>query len=186
MEAHRPNWDEYFMTLAVIASSRSTCLRGCIGAVLVKDNRVLSTGYNGSPAGQPHCLDVGCLQDERGKGCLRTVHAEQNAIAWAARHGISLAGCTCYLSSYTPCLACANLLVQVGCQRVVYRTLYRDERALTVLRDADIELVEFKGQLVDVGSALQMHDEAMTRSSAGGCSCGSGGSPAPDERTHGA
>ncbi|MBP7562066.1 MAG: hypothetical protein KBA64_16490, partial [Armatimonadetes bacterium] len=71
-------------------------------------------------------------------------------------------------------------------QRVVYRTLYRDDRALTVLRDADIELVEFKGQLVDVGSALQMHDEAMTRSSAGGCSCGSGGSPALDERTHGA
>ncbi|MBD3174407.1 MAG: hypothetical protein GF320_04455 [Armatimonadia bacterium] len=163
MDGHRPNWDEYFMTLAVIASSRSTCLRGCIGAVMVKDNRVLSTGYNGSPAGQPHCLDEGCLQDERGKGCLRTVHAEGNAIAWAARHGISLTGCTCYLSSYTPCLACANLLAQVGCVRVVYRTLYRDERALKVLHDAGIELVEFTGRLVDVDQALTMHDDAVCR-----------------------
>lgn len=171
MEGHRPNWDEYFMTLAVVASSRSTCLRGCIGAVLVKDNRVLSTGYNGSPAGQPHCHDMGCLQDERGTGCLRTVHAEGNAIAWAARHGISLAGCICYLSSYTPCLACANLLAQVGCVRVVYRTLYRDERALKVLRDAGMELVEFDGQLVDVESALGMHDDAVARSQADGRPC---------------
>lgn len=157
------------MTLAVIASSRSTCLRGCVGAVLVKDNRVLSTGYNGSPAGQPHCLDVGCLEDERGKGCLRTVHAEGNAVAWAARHGISLAGCTCYLSSYTPCLACANLLVQVGCVKVVYRTVYRDDRALGVLQGAGVELVEFQGRLVNVEEALCMHDEAMVRSQDSTC-----------------
>jgi dCMP deaminase len=157
----RPNWDEYFMTLAVIASSRSTCSRGCIGAVLVKDNRVLSTGYNGSPAGQPHCLDEGCLQDQVGGGCLRTVHAEQNAIAWAARHGISLEGCTCYLSSYTPCLACANMLAQVGCRRVVYRTLYRDDRALAVLQGAGIEMVEFTGALAHVEDALDRHQAAV-------------------------
>lgn len=160
---HRPSWDEYFMTIAVIASSRASCQRGRIGCVFVKDNRLLSTGYNGSPAGQPHCIDdeVGCLQDEPGGACLRTVHAEQNAIAWAARHGISLAGCTCYLSSYTPCLACANMLAQIGCVRVVYRTLYRDERALGVLRAAGMDLVEFTGQLVDPDEAVRWHEEAV-------------------------
>jgi len=129
--------------------------------VLVKDNRVLSTGYNGSPAGQPHCLDVGCLRDEVGGGCLRTVHAEQNAIAWAARHGISLEGCTCYLSAYTPCLACANMLAQVGCESVVYRTLYRDDRALAVLAGAGIKMVEFTGDLVHVEEALERHQTAV-------------------------
>ncbi len=159
----RPSWDEYFMTLAVIASSRATCNRGRIGCVFVKENRVLSTGYNGSPAGQPHCIEpgVGCLQDERGAGCLRTVHAEQNAIAWAARHGIPLAGSTCYLSSYTPCLACANLLVQIGCVRVVYRTLYRDERALGVLRAGGVELGQFEGKLVNPDDAIAWHNEAV-------------------------
>ncbi len=164
----RPTWDEYFMTLAVIASSRATCNRGRIGCVFVKENRVLSTGYNGSPAGQPHCTEpgVGCLQDERGTGCLRTVHAEQNAIAWAARHGIPLAGSTCYLSSYTPCLACANLLVQIGCVRVVYRTLYRDDRALGVLRAAGIELSQFDGKLVNPEEAIAWHDEAVAQAKA--------------------
>lgn len=160
MHDHRPTWDEYFMTLAVIASSRSTCNRGMVGCVLVKDNRVLSTGYNGSPAGQPHCIEVGCLQDGPDSACLRTVHAEQNAIAWAARHGISLAGCTCYLSSYTPCLACANMLAQVGCVRVVYRTLYRDERALAVLRDAGMELVAFRGEMIVPDEVLKRHRSA--------------------------
>jgi dCMP deaminase len=145
----RPDWDEYFMTLAVIASSRSTCNRGHIGAVLVKDNRVLTTGYNGSAAGQEHCCDVGCLQDRQGGPCMRTVHAEANAIAWAARHGIPILGCTLYISHYTPCLACAYLLAQVGCREIVYRTLYHDERALGVLSAADIALREFTGMLVE-------------------------------------
>lgn len=159
---HRPSWDEYFMTIAIIASSRASCNRGRIGCVLVKDNRLLSTGYNGSPAGQPHCTDeCGCLLDHPGGGCLRTVHAEQNAIAWAARHGISVAGCTCYLSSYTPCLACANMLAQIGCVRLVYRTIYRDERALDVLRGAHVELVEFSGELVDPPAAIAWHEEAV-------------------------
>jgi dCMP deaminase len=164
---HRPSWDEYFMTIAVIASSRATCNRGRIGCVLVKDNRILSTGYNGSPTGQPHCIDdeVGCLQDQPGSGCRRTVHAEQNAIAWAARHGISLAGCTCYVSSYTPCLACANMLAQIGCTRVVYRTLYRDERALGVLSEAGMELQEFDGDLVDPQAAVRWHEEAVEAAS---------------------
>ena len=150
----RPNWDEYFMTLAVIAASRSTCNRGHVGAVLVKDNRVLCTGYNGSPMGQRHCDEVGCLQDEPGGPCKRTIHAEANAIAWAARHGISVQGCTAYISHYSPCLACAYLLVQVGCREVVYRVLYHDERSLSVLRDAGVKLRAFEGELVDPSEVL--------------------------------
>ena len=137
MEAHRPNWDEYFMTLAVIASSRSTCLRGCIGAVLVKDNRVLSTGYNGSPAGQPHCLDVGCLQDERGKGCLRTVHAEQNAIIQAAVHGVSSEGSMIYVT-HQPCFTCAKMIINAGIARVMYADGYPDELARQILAEARV------------------------------------------------
>ncbi len=142
------------MTLAVIAASRSTCNRAHVGAVLVKDNRVLATGYNGSVHGQPHCEDVGCLQDEPGGPCRRTIHAEANAVAWAARHGISIEGCTAYLSHYTPCLSCAYLLAQVGCKRIVYRNLYHDERALQVLRECGIELVKFEGELVDPREVL--------------------------------
>lgn len=150
----RPGWDEYFMTLAVIASSRATCNRAHIGAVLVKDNRVLTTGYNGSPAGQCHCTEVGCLQDEPGGPCRRTIHAEANAVAWAARHGIAVQGCTLYISHYTPCLACSYLLAQVGCREIVYRTLYHDERSLQALSDAGITLRQFEGELVDPADVL--------------------------------
>lgn len=142
------------MTLAMIAASRSTCNRAHVGAVLVRDNRVLATGYNGSVHGQPHCEDVGCLQDEPGGPCRRTIHAEANAIAWAARNGISVQGCIAYLSHYTPCLTCAYLLAQVGCRKIVYRDLYHDQRSLQVLHDAGIELVEFSGELISPQDVL--------------------------------
>ena len=168
----RPSWDEYFMDIVSLVARRSTCLRRNVGAVLVKDKRLLTTGYNGAPSGLRHCLETGCLREqmnissgERHELC-RGLHAEQNAIAWAARHGIPLAGSTCYLSSYTPCLACANLLVQIGCVRVVYRTLYRDDRALGVLRAAGIELSQFDGKLVNPEEAIAWHDEAVAQGKA--------------------
>jgi len=151
----RPSWDEYFMTLAVITSSRATCNRAHVGAVLVKDRRVLCTGYNGSVEGQEHCCDVGCLQDEAGGPCKRTVHAEANAIAWAARHGISVRGCTLYVSHYTPCLSCAYLLAQIGCAEIVFRTIYHDQRSLDVLDAAGIAMRQFEGDLVEPGHVLE-------------------------------
>lgn len=126
---HRPDWPEYFLRIARTVASRSTCLRipDGLGAVLVRDNRVLSTGYAGSVRGQPHCEDegVGCLLDSRTLGCVRTVHAEQNAILQAAQHGVSIKGATCY-STMSPCWDCMKALVNGGVVSVVYEVEYRD------------------------------------------------------------
>lgn len=113
----RPEWDDYFMQLALLASTRSTCTRRRVGAVLVREKHVLSTGYVGSPAGMPHCLDVGCLMED-GR-CIRTLHAEQNAILQAAQHGIATCGATLY-TTCRPCTVCARIIVGAAIVRVVY------------------------------------------------------------------
>lgn len=145
----KPSWDEYLMAFAVLAASRSTCCRGSVGCVLARDSRILATGYNGPPQGGFDCR--GGLEPE-GKcrrtgdgGCVETVHAEQNAVAYAARYGVDLTGCTAYLSSYSPCLSCAKLLIQCGCKRVVYGQEYRDPQPLAFLDAAGVERVEFFG-----------------------------------------
>lgn len=120
----RPSWDEYFLRIAALVATRSTCNRKQVGVVLVRDNYVLSTGYGGSIAGQPHCIDVGCLIGHDGTGCIRTVHAECNAILQAARHGVSTQGATCY-STLSPCSACFKMLANAGIVRIVYAEEYR-------------------------------------------------------------
>ncbi len=142
----RPDLDSYFMEIARVVATRSTCLRQKVGAVIVKDKRILATGYNGAPAGLPHCEEVGCLREklnvpsgERHELC-RAVHAEQNAIIQAAVHGVSIAGGTLY-TTHQPCIMCAKMIINAGIKRVVYGKKYADERGLEFLREAGIEVV---------------------------------------------
>lgn len=120
----RPSWDEYFLRIAAVVASRSTCCRKQVGALLVKDNQILSTGYAGSIAGQPHCIDVGCEIEPGGVKCVRTVHAECNAILQAAMHGVSTQGATLY-STLSPCVDCFKMLANAGVIRIVYDEEYR-------------------------------------------------------------
>ena len=141
----RPTWDEYFMNLALQTAKRSTCPRAFVGAVLVKDKRIISTGYNGSPAGLPHCTEVGCQMRNLNSGknqvehCVRTVHAEQNAIIQAAIHGISTKGSILYVT-HQPCHLCAKMLVNAGVEKIIYNATYKNEDAESVLKDAKIPM----------------------------------------------
>lgn len=140
----RPSWDEYFMMMARdVVSQRATCLRRKVGAVIVRDKRILTTGYNGSPPGMPHCTDVGCQIVEG--HCIRTIHAEQNAIAQAALHGISTQGATIYVSA-APCINCAKLLIAAGVERVVYADKYTDSYGEEILLDKGIDLEQYTGR----------------------------------------
>ena len=136
--AWRPDWDTYFLKLAMLASERATCPRMHCGCVLVKDNHVLSTGYNGSLPGTPHCYDVGCLVVDN--HCVRTNHAEMNAICQAARHGMALAGATAYVTNL-PCTACAKALIAVGIIRVVIFSDYHDSLAEHFFQESGVKLV---------------------------------------------
>lgn len=130
----RESWDMYFMKLAEMIASRGTCLRKKVGCVLVRNNRIIATGYNGSPPRQPHCLDVGCEMEDG--HCVRTVHAEANAILQAAGHGVSLDGVTCYTTA-SPCYICAKQLVSIGCTKVVFGEPYReDNRAIQLFESS--------------------------------------------------
>ncbi len=142
----RPDIDTYFMNIAKVVAKRSTCLRQNVGAVIVKDKRILSTGYNGAPTGLPHCLDIGCLREElniasgeRHELC-RAVHAEQNAIIQAAVHGVSIAGATLY-TTHQPCIMCAKMIINAKINKVVYGKKYPDERGLEFLKEANIEIL---------------------------------------------
>lgn len=145
MSRNRPDWESYFMELAQIAAKRSTCLRRQVGAVMVRDRRVLSTGYNGAPRGLAHCEDVGCLRQLRGIASgkevelCRGVHAEQNAIVQAALGGISLEGAELYVTLF-PCVICAKMLINAGVKRICYQEGYPDELSAQLLAEAEIEL----------------------------------------------
>jgi dCMP deaminase len=134
----RPSWDEYFMAIARAVATRATCSRRSVGAVIVKDKRILATGYNGAPVGMRHCdhTDGGDMRDGH---CARSTHAEQNALVQAARHGTSIAGGTLYCTD-NPCLTCAKLLINAGIVRVVYEAAYPDELAAAMLGEAGIAL----------------------------------------------
>ncbi len=126
------------MAIAKIIAARGTCDRLYAGAVLVKDNRIISTGYNGSPPGLPHCIDVGHLLEEG--HCVRTIHGEHNAILQAAVHGgTSTVGSTMY-SKYNPCIHCTKYVIAAGIKRVVVGKIYRNEKAVEMLRDAGIQV----------------------------------------------
>jgi dCMP deaminase len=144
----RPSWDDYFLELADAASSRATCDRGKSGCVIVRDKQVLATGYVGSPTGLPHCDEVGHLMKkviqengEISEHCVRTVHAEQNAICQAAKRGISIEGATFY-QRMTPCRTCAMMLINCGIKKIVCEHRYQlAEESEQLLAEAGIELV---------------------------------------------
>jgi len=144
----RPDWDSYFMMMAYLVSLRSTCLRRRVGAVLVKDRRILATGYNGAPKGLPHCDVVGCVREklgvppgERHELC-RGLHAEQNAIIQAAAFGVSTKGATLYTTTF-PCVICAKLIVNAEIKEVVYDSDYEDPLAGEILKQANVKVRRF-------------------------------------------
>ena len=138
VEIQRPNWDKYFMNIANEVAKRSTCERAQVGAVIVKEKRILTTGYNGSPRGLPHCSEVGCLMDN--VHCVRTLHAEQNAIIQAALHGIITEGATIYVT-HQPCFLCAKMIINAGLVQIVYDKEYPDDRSREFLEQAGVKLI---------------------------------------------
>lgn len=145
----RPNWDEYFMTMAVVASMRGTCDRRYVGCVIVStDNQVVCTGYNGSAPGAPHCCDEGVGHLMHDGHCVRTIHAERNAIAQAAKHGKSTDGCKIYVTTH-PCPGCLVLLAAAGIHHIVVLEAYHeeeDEVSAILARDARIHIEEYEGE----------------------------------------
>jgi dCMP deaminase len=145
----RPSWDEYFLEMAELVSKHATCLRRKVGAVIVRDKRILSTGYNGAPRGLAHCLDIGCLRDklkipsgQRHELC-RGLHAEQNALVQAALHGMSVKGASLYITNL-PCIICAKMIINAGIIEVVIKDGYPDKLTKVFLRDAKIKLRRVK------------------------------------------
>lgn len=134
----RISWDRYFMNVARVVSSRATCQRKYVGAVIVRDRTILSTGYNGSIRGMPHCSEVGHMMDEG--HCVATIHAEMNAIIQAARNGVRLEGGAIYITA-SPCWSCFKALANAGIQRICYGEFYRDERSFKVAEQLGIEMV---------------------------------------------
>lgn len=133
----RPDWTEYFLQIALDVATRATCDRKHVGCVLVRDQRILATGYNGSIVGLGHCDDEGHMMDEG--HCVRTVHAESNAIAHAARHGVRIEGAAAYVTA-SPCWLCFRLLANAGVQQIHFGEFYRDERIFSAAAKAGIAL----------------------------------------------
>ena len=148
----RPSWDEYFVEIARQVATRSTCLRRSVGALIVRDKRILSTGYNGAPRGLEHCDVVGCLREKLGipsgqrQEICRGLHAEQNAIIQAALHGVSVEGGTIYVT-HQPCITCAKMIINSGIVRVVCANAYPDELARQMLDEAGVELTVWEAPL---------------------------------------
>lgn len=146
----RPGWDEYFMKLATEVVTRTTCLRRGVGAIIVKDRRILATGYNGVPTGLAHCSETGCLRQQLGipsgqrHEICRGLHAEQNAIIQAARYGTNIAGSSIYITTQ-PCSVCAKMLINAGVVEIIYKDPYPDELAMALLKESGIELRIFEG-----------------------------------------
>ena len=146
----RKSWDEYFMEIAEIVKTRSTCLRRQVGAVIVKDNRIITTGYNGAPSGLRHCTDIGGCERERlhipsgqRHELCRALHAEQNAIIQAAKLGVSIDGATLYCT-HQPCVICAKMIVNSGISRVVYGEGYPDEFAMQMFDMAGVKIERYE------------------------------------------
>ncbi len=145
----RPSWDEYFMQIACLISRRSTCLRRKVGSVIVKDKHVLTTGYNGVPAGLKHCVEIGCLRmkenvpsGQRHELC-RGLHAEMNALIQAAKFGINIEGSTFYCTVH-PCILCAKMIINSGIRKVIIKEGYPDENAVKMFKEADIKIEKFQ------------------------------------------
>lgn len=144
--SHRPSWHQYFLTITRNVAERSTCTRAKVGAVIVRDKNILATGYNGAPAGMPHCIDAGCLvytsrtpTGEVEENCFRTIHAEINAIAQAAKNGASIRDADIYIT-HTPCIHCVKVLINTGIKRIFYEREYKRATIEELLRGANIHL----------------------------------------------
>ncbi|MDY6986361.1 MAG: cytidine/deoxycytidylate deaminase family protein [Candidatus Thermoplasmatota archaeon] len=149
MENTRPSWGNYFMRVAFLVAERSTCLRRRVGAVVVKDKRILTTGYNGAPRGLKHCAEVGCLRErlsipsgQRQEIC-RGIHAEQNAIIQAAIFGASIDGSTIYTTNF-PCITCTKMIINSGIIKIIYADEYPDELSKELLAESSIEVQQLK------------------------------------------
>jgi dCMP deaminase len=145
----RPSWDTYFLDITMLVAKRSTCLRRAVGAIIVKDKRILSTGYNGAPSGIRHCLEVGCLREQlkiesgqRHELC-RGIHAEQNAIIQAAYHGVSVKEASLYCTNL-PCSICAKMIINAGIRKIYYRAGYADSMSREMLREAGVDLIKIE------------------------------------------
>lgn len=146
----RPSWDQYFMDITHLVATRSTCMRRQVGALLVKERNILATGYNGVPTGISHCDAAGCLRErlkvpsgERHELC-RGLHAEQNAIIQAARHGINIDGSTLYCTTM-PCIICTKMIINAGITTVIYAEGYADELAREMIAETGITVIQFTG-----------------------------------------
>ena len=136
--APRASWDQYFMNIAQVVATRSTCPRKYVGAVIVRNRTILSTGYNGSIRGMPHCSDVGHMMEDN--HCVATIHAEANAIIQAARNGVMIEGADVYVTA-SPCWNCFKQIANAGVKRIVYGEFYRDNRIFDVAQHIGIELL---------------------------------------------
>lgn len=139
MSSDRVSWDQYFMNIGREVASRSTCPRKHVGAVIVRDKTILSTGYNGSVRGLPHCSEAGCLMEDG--HCVRTIHAEVNALIQAAKNGTRIEGSTLYVTA-SPCWNCFKCVVNTGINRIVFGEFYRDQRIFEVSTHLGIDLVD--------------------------------------------
>ena len=151
--SERLSWDDYFLNITRQVAERSTCTRAKVGAVIVRERSILASGYNGAPSGLPHCTEVGCLLYESHtpdgrveKNCYRTIHAEINAIAQAAKNGVSIRDADMYVT-HTPCIHCLKVLINTGIRRVFYDRAYKLETVRQLLEGSDI-------QLLQIGSGL--------------------------------
>lgn len=151
----RPSWDNYFMDITRLVARRSTCVRRAVGAIIVKDRRILATGYNGAPSNVRHCSEVGCLRarlsvpsGERHELC-RGIHAEQNAIIQAAYHGVSIRGATLFCTNQ-PCSICAKMIINAGIACIVYEDGYADALSQEMLAEATVELVKLESSRMEV------------------------------------
>ena len=146
----RPSWEEYFMDIAALVARRSTCLRRAVGALIVKDKRILATGYNGAPSGIRHCGEVGCLREtmniasgQRHELC-RGIHAEQNAIIQAAYHGVCIRDAVLFCTNL-PCAICTKMIINAGIKKIFYQSGYADELSAGLLAEAGIEVIQLDG-----------------------------------------
>jgi len=144
----RPSWDDYFMEIVDLIKTRSTCMRRQVGALIVKDRRILATGYNGAPTGCRHCEEVGCIREQfqipsgqRHELC-RAIHAEQNAIVQSSYLGVSIKDSTIYVTSQ-PCVLCSKMIINSGIKKIVFRGEYPDPLAMELLKEAGIRVVKF-------------------------------------------
>jgi dCMP deaminase len=146
--SRRPSWEQYFMDITHLVAKRSTCLRRQVGAVVVKDKKILATGYNGAPSGLEHCLDIGCLREQLGipsgerHELCRGLHAEQNAIIQAAYHGVQIRGATLYCTNH-PCIICSKMIINAGIQEIIYEEGYADALAKQMLKKSRVKVEKF-------------------------------------------